>query len=242
MTAVASTSSIMSNKEDVGLMELSMEQLSQLVQIAADTGAQAALAALGDGSSRTFQKLSASVTQIVTAAALQGVKDLDKEKADVRRKASEKVMDKRLYNTRLLLKHYRDLKIHFENAVFEFDTKQAAAESTPGEIWKILNNTATNEEVYIESIRKSAMRTMIIIQHIDRILGIYEAVCDKSGLESEKRQYRILTARYLDEHQSSIAEIADREHIHRRTAEKDLDAAIASVTALIFGVDAIKTL
>jgi len=221
-------------------MELSMEQLSQLVQIAANTGAKAAFAVL-DGNGEAFHKLESSVTQIVTAAALQGLEQLDKEKAVVRKKESSKLMDRRLYNTRLLLKHYRDLKIHFESAVFEFDAKQAEAESTPGEIWKILNRSAASEEVYIESIRKSAMRTMIIIQHIDRILDIYAAVCEKSNMESEKRQYRILSARYLEDVPSPINEIAEREHIHRRTAEKDLDAAIASVTALIFGIDAIKT-
>ena len=68
----------------------------------------------------------------MTAAALQGVDELEKAKTLAHKKESSKVMDRRLYNTRLLLKHYRELKLHFENAVFEFDAKQMEAESEPG--------------------------------------------------------------------------------------------------------------
>ena len=106
----------------------------------------------------------------------------------------------------------------------------------------MLNNSAPSDEIYIESICKSATRTMIILQHLDRMLEIYAAYCDRSPMESIKRQYRVMKARYLDEPQVSMLDIADREHIHKRTAEKDLDAAIENITALIFGIDAIKDL
>lgn len=221
-------------------LSISMEQLSWLVETAARTGAQAALAVLKEDD-QAFQKLGDDVKQIVTAAALQGVDELERAKTLAHKKESSKVMDRRLYNTRLLLKHYRELKLHFENAVFEFDAKQIEAESEPGAIWEILNRRSSSEEVYVESIRKSAMRTALIIQHIDLNLRIYSILCDTSNMESEKRQYRILSARYLSDTPMSIAAIAEQEHIHRRTAEKDLDSAIAVMTGLIFGVEGIKT-
>lgn len=220
-------------------LSISMEQLKWLMETAAKTGAQAAIAALKDDK-QTIQRLGNDVKQIVTAAALQGVDELEHAKKVAHKKESSKIMDRRLYDTRLLLKHYQELKLHFENAVFEFDAAQVEAESKPGAIWEILNRRSSDDAVFVESIRKSAMRTMIIIQHIDNNLQIYEILCERSNMENKKRQYRILHARYIDEAPMTIAAIAEQEHINRRTAEKDLDAAIAVMTGLLFGVDAIK--
>ena len=212
-------------------MELSIEQLQALVQLAARTGVEATLAVIsGDQES------------IVRDAARAGADALRREQAAIRKQERSKTIDRRLHNTRLLLKNYRMLKQHFQNAVYTFEEEQAVGDMKPGDIWKLLNKTAPTEEIYIEAICKSATRTMIILQHLDRMLDIYAAFCDNSNMDSVKRQYRILKARYLDETQISMTEIAEREHVHKRTAEKDLDSAIESVTALIFGIDAIKDL
>ena len=212
-------------------MEISMEQLQQLIQLAAKTGVQAAYAVMaGDTGS------------VVRDAAKAGAEALKREQTAIRKRENARQIDKRLHNTRLLLKNYRMLKQHFQNAVYTFEEEQAETEVKPGDIWKLLNQTSPTEEIYIEAICKSATRTMIILQHLDRMLGIYETFCNSSPLESAKRQCRIMKARYLDEPQRSMADIAEMEHVHKRTAEKDLDAAIESVTALIFGIDAIKDL
>ncbi len=212
-------------------MELTMEQLEQLIQLAATTGAQAAYAVLaGDQGS------------VVRDAARKGAEALKKEQTAIRKRESAKNIDKRLHNTRLLLKNYRMLKEHFQNAIYTLDEERAIDELKPGDIWKLLNSSAPTEEIFVESICKSATRTMIILQHLDRMLEIYEALCERSPMDSVKRQCRVMKARYLEEPQVSMSDIADREHIHKRTAEKDLDAAIESITALIFGIDAIKDL
>ena len=212
-------------------MELTMEQLQQVVQLAARTGVDAAYAVLaGDQGS------------VVRDAARKGADALKKEQTAIRKRESAKNIDKRLHNTRLLLKNYRMLKEHFTNAIYTLEEERAIDEMKPGDIWKLLNSSAPSDEIYIESICKSATRTMIILQHLDRMLEIYAAFCDRSHMESVKRQYRVMKARYLDEPQVSMSDIADREHIHKRTAEKDLDAAIEGITALIFGIDAIKDL
>lgn len=212
-------------------LELSMEQLERLVQLAANTGAQAA-----------YAMLSGDQGAIVRDAARKGADALKREQNAIRKRERAEHIDKRLHNTRLLLKNYRMLKEHFTNAVFTLEEERAVGELKPGEIWRLLSNSEPNDEVFIESICKSATRTMIILQHLDKMLEIYEAFCEHSSMESLKRQYRVLRARYLEEPQVSMLEIADREHIHKRTAEKDLDAAIEGITALIFGIDAIKDL
>lgn len=212
-------------------MELTQEQLRWIVETSARTAVEA-----------TLQTLEGECTvQVVRDACKAGAEAVAKEQTAIRRRERSRSIDKRLHNTRLLLKNYRLLKEHFTNAVYEFEEEQSIDEMKPGDLWRLLNESVP-EEVYIESICKSATRTMIILQHVEKMLGIYEAYCNTSPMESAKRQYRILRARYLDNEPLSMLDIAEREHIHKRTAERDLDAAIEGLTALIFGIDSIKDL
>lgn len=212
-------------------MELSLEQLRELMGYAARAGAQAACALIAG-----------NMETIVRDTARAGAEALKREQKAIRKRENAEHIDRRLHNTRLLLKNYWMLKQHFQNAVYSFEEEANDTEIKPGDLWKLLNQTTPTDEIYIESICKSATRTMLIIQHVDRMLDIYAAACERSAMDSMKRQYRILQARYLDDSPLPMTEIAEREHIHRRTAEKDLDAAIEGLTALIFGFDAIKDL
>lgn len=212
-------------------MELSQEQLQEIVRLSAEVGARTALTAIaGDNA------------ELVADAARAGAEALRREQAAIRRRERARVTDRRLHNTRLLLKNYRALKEHFQNAVYTFEEDYAVGELKAGDIWKILNQNAPTEELYIESICKSATRTMIIIQHIDRMLGIYTVLCERSPMPSVQRQLRVFKARYLAEEDESLADIAEREFISTRTAERDLNLAIETITALLFGIDAINDL
>lgn len=213
-------------------MELSEELIQKIIRLATETAVKVTTELLED------EQMAARLRE----ACRKGEKAVLTEQTAIRKRERKRHIDRRLHNTRLLLKNYRMLKAHFTNAVYRFEEEELSGELKPGDIWEMLNSNVDPEEIYIEAICKSAARTMVIIQHIDKMLGLYSAYCDSSPMESVKRQCRILHARYLDEPQVSMADIAEREHVHRRTAEKDLDAAIESLTAIIFGIDAIKDL
>lgn len=210
-------------------------KLDEVIKLAATTGARAALATLDELSG---DALKASIDEITRRAVKAGADAVEKERAAQRRQQSAKQQDRRLWNTRLLLKHYRSLKAHFENAVYEFEEEQQAGPK-PGEIWELMNARPGSEETYIESIRHSARRTMIIITHIERITGIYESYCITSNMPSMQRRWRVLHGRYLAENPKSLAAIAEEEHVARRTVERDLEEAIHDLTALLFGIDAV---
>lgn len=205
--------------------------IERVIQIAAEEGAKTAMRMLqqdsGSAIKAALDKLAAEAVQ----AGAEAVKQIQEDERQTMR-------DSRLHNTRLLLKHYRSLKLHFEEAVFEFDEEHS--ESATGAIWEIMSVHYDREQAFIDSIWKSASRTGLMIQHIDKMLGLYHISCERSGRESDRRQWRILYARYLGDIPMSMQQIADDEHIHKRTAEKDLDCAIQSVSALLFGLDAIQ--
>lgn len=95
------------------------------------------------------------VIEIAVAAALEWQKKQQHKQNKFRH-------DKRLRNTRLLLKHYPLLKEHCEKAVYT-ETDNANAIDILDDIDKYEGKT------YIEAIKRSVARTKIIIQHIGRL-------------------------------------------------------------------------
>lgn len=205
--------------------------IERVIQIAAEEGARVAMQMLQQGSGNAIK---AALDKLAAEAVQAGADAVNQIKANERKE----LHDSRLHNTRLLLKNYRNLKLHFKEAVFEFDEEHQ--ESATGMIWEIMSTHYDREQAFVDSIWKSAARTGVMIHHIDKMLCCYQVSCERSGRESDRRQWRILCARYLGDTPKSMQQIAEDEHIHKRTAEKDLDCAVQSVSALLFGVDAVQ--
>jgi len=144
--------------------------------------------------------------------------------------------DRRLRNTRLLLKNYRSFRNYAKNAVYKASQlKENAVDILDG-----LDEYSFDDSLYIESIKKSQQRTLIILNHIDEMLRYYKIDCEQSGKDEELRRYRIIVAYYINEQRKSAEQIAEDEHIERRTLYKDINIALKPLSALIFGIDSMK--
>ena len=151
------------------------------------------------------------------------------EKAHRKEQKSEK--DRRLHNTRLLLKNYRMLKESCSKSVYE---KEHAKETT-AEIMEYIMSTKASDGVIVNSIKASAERTSIIISHVDRMLDVYRIYCSKYG-EKEKRQYKVIKAMYITKEHITVSELADRYHVSKVTIYDDLKIAEERLSALFFGI------
>ena len=89
----------------------------------------------------------------------------------------------------MLLRNYRTLKASYENAVYK---------SKEGEVTEVLEDIMTmkDDKVIVESIKTSAKRTAIMVQHIDKMLDVYRIYCSKLS-EKDKRRYKIIKALYI---------------------------------------------
>lgn len=144
--------------------------------------------------------------------------------------------DRRLRNTRLLLKNYRSFRNYAKNAVYKASQlKENAVDILDG-----LDEYSFDDSLYIESIKKSQQRTLIILNHIDEMLRYYKIDCEQSGKDEELRRHRIIVAYYINEQRKSAEQIAEDEHIERRTLYKDINMALKPLSALIFGIDSMK--
>ena len=173
--------------------------------------------------------------QVIELAAKTAVettlKTIEKERA----KDRAKMADRRLHNTKLLLKNYRIFKTFVENANYEIEEQYETPEQIMSELMK-----PGEEKMFVESIKNSVARTAVMINHIESMTGLYKTYCSMSGKEEDPRRWRIIYNLYLSENPKSIDDIAVEEYIDRRTVFRDVNTACEQIAALIFGIDGIK--
>ena len=144
----------------------------------------------------------------------------------LREKVTKSRHDRRLRNTKLLLKHYNHFKDHIEKAVYK------------GNAIDFLDDMDNLDElIYINSIKESVSRTNIIMSHVKMMLELYQTYCDKKGA-LEQRKIRVLNSYYFDD--KTLLDISVVECVDERTCLRDLRAAENKLSALIFGIDSIR--
>lgn len=142
--------------------------------------------------------------------------------------------DRRLRNTKLLLKNYDLLKAHCQSSIYT--VQQAGLTERPIDILDDIDRL--DKEMYIESIKRSATRTYIIITHIDEMVRIYQAYCETSPRDEDRRRFRVMRAAYFDHVRMDI--ICEQEHIERSTYFRDTNEILEKLSALIFGIDGLS--
>lgn len=164
------------------------------------------------------------------AGAKAAITQWEKERA----KAADERVDRRLYNTRLLLKNYRLFKKHAENAVYE-------AEQLDESVYDILDMMERNTgNGFVDSIKNSVARTATLVRHIEVMLGLYRVYCEQSGRPEDIRRWRVAKALYIDDYPKTNQEIADQENVTDRTIRRDVEDVCEQLSALLFGIDGVK--
>ena len=165
-----------------------------------------------------------------------GTATAEKKLEEGKRKAEKGRYKRRLHNTRLLLANYRNLKDHASGAVFSGKkAKENALDVLDG-----LDRFEYEDKYYIEAIKQSQQRTMIILTHIDEMMNLYRIACEQSDKPEAMRRYRVLYATYCDPERPTVTEIVSVNGIEERTYYRDIGLAIKPLTALIFGIDGLR--
>lgn len=171
-----------------------------------------------------------SVLNLISKYATEKAVAIFKEQLRERR---EKVKDYRLKNTRLLVKKYKWLKNFTGNAVSEL-TQLLSEEEL---VYLESLGMESFETRRVESIKDSVIFTNTVLGHIDTMLELYKNKCLSSDREDVQRRWRVLYAMYLSDEIVTPEDVAEQEHINDRTVYKTLNAAIADLSVLFFGID-----
>lgn len=145
------------------------------------------------------------------------------------RKEEKKKIDRRLHNTRLLLRTYRELREFCSNAVYERTSLKA--EDVMEDIMSM-----RGDHVIIESIKASAERTMLTVEHVDKMLNVYRICCSQSSPEN-RRRYKVIKAMFINKEEMKIGEISKKFSVDKSTIYKDVEIAVERLTPLFFGID-----
>lgn len=149
-----------------------------------------------------------------------------------REKKKERRMraDRRLRDTKRLLRNYREIKIHAGDAI-------ASLAEVANDDYEFFHNLMSDgDQIDVGAIIRSKARSAIMLAHIDAMLQAFQVICYSSYKPEEQRRYRVLEAMCLSDIKQSVADIADAENIDIRTVYRDYEMACEKMSALLFGI------
>lgn len=169
------------------------------------------------------------------AAATAAAKAAERE----RKRLQRQQVDKRYHDTKLLIRKYRQLNEYYQNAVFDEDGAEEADEDFE-EIMRSFGVSFRDEKITADSIKRNYLVTRVVMAHVNKMLDVFQTMCERSNRASDKRRWRVLHDLYLAEKPSTAEQIASREKIERRTIYKDVDACLSDLSVLFFGIDGLN--
>lgn len=204
----------------------------------------AVTAAIEAGMKGIDEKIQEAINLGVTIGAAAGaeigakaaVRAVERERKAYRKKQ----YDWKYHNTKLLLRNYRRLNEYYKNAVFDTSSAEEVDEDFE-DIMRSMGRPA-DEDIFVESIQRNYITTRIIMTHVNKMLDCYKIMCERSNRQDDARHWRVLDGLYISDDYTTAAEIAQQEHIDKRTVYKDIDVCVADLTALLFGVGGIEHL
>lgn len=171
-------------------------------------------AAEGEATGESWVALpAAEFEQLIQKAAKAAVAEFKKQE-DKERKQNK------YHNTFTLMKCYRDAAFHIENAVSD-GTQLALA-----------GMTDEQQRTYLESVRRSRFKTLIMTAHIDKAVEEIERRRKAAGREVEYTAFEMYFMQGMD-----YAQIAEELDTGKNTPRRWVTAIINELSVLLWGID-----
>lgn len=169
------------------------------------------------GRTRKMQETTIEITQeveqLIQKAAKAAVAEYKKQEERDRKK------DK-YHNTFTLMKCYRDAVFHIENAISD------------GEQLELKGMTDEQQRTYLESVRRSRFKTLIMTAHIDKAVEEIERRREAAGRGIEYKAFEMYFIQGMD-----YAAIAEELDTGKNTPRRWVTAIINELSVLLWGID-----
>ena len=173
------------------------------------------------------EELAKAAAQIATETTLKTIEE--QRQAD-----AKAIKDRRIHNTKLLLRKYRLFNEHIGSSTFkESQINIAMAIDFSQQMY----DPGNRADQVVNGILNSTKKTKIILSHINSMLHIYELYCNEYDSEQMKRRYDALYGKYIAEERASYEEMAEKWNVDVRTIRRDIHAAENDFSVLLFGID-----
>lgn len=171
------------------------------------------------------------------AAATAAAKVTERERKRLQRKQT----DKRYHDTKLLIRKYRQLNEYYQNAVYDEEAAEEVDEDFE-EIMRSFGVSFKEKELTADSIRRNYLVTRVVMAHVNKMLDVFKAMCERSNRASDKRRWSILCGLYLADVPVTAEELARQEGISKRAVYDIVDRCIPDLTILFFGISGVEEL
>lgn len=164
-------------------------------------------------------KNSINVSEMMKEAAKQAIKEYEREK---KQEGKKKVF----HNTKLLLAHYNGFKNHVENAIDDVNKL---------EIDLIDIDDLDRDELYILSIKRSKVKTLIMLAHMDMAL---ESLRKKQHKLCASEKYEALKMLYVEE--IPYDKIVKHFNCGVNTPRRWINQMVNELSVMLFGIESLK--
>lgn len=141
----------------------------------------------------------------------------------------KKVKDKRLRNTKLLLKNYKDFKAYVNRVEGNVVDRHQTSD-----VEMTIKDLLVRGEDVVKTIKQSTQRTIMMVGYIDQALDAFKYICEHDPFKDSFRQFEVLHLRYVEG--VTIETIAETFSINERNVYKAIDVAAERLSVILFGV------
>lgn len=128
-----------------------------------------------------------------------------------------------LYNTRTLMEQYRNMKQHVENAISEEREMQERY------------NVFRGGNAHLKSVRRSKMKTAMMLANIDRAMEELRKEAEKEGTAYK---YEAFQMHYIEG--KPYEDIAEKQNCGKNTPSRWSNELIKRMSVKLFGVDGVE--
>ena len=156
--------------------------------------------------------------EVVKSIAKEAVKEYVKEQEKNRKKTA-------LHNAKLLMTNYNTLKLNVEEGISEINQIDYS------ELEDIYD---TDDVMYIESIRRSKIRSLIMIAHIEKCLELLKRDLEK---KDELDKYKVFIEILVE--QKTHEDVAEHNNLSVPTTYRWVNELLRKIGVYLFGVDSL---
>lgn len=129
-----------------------------------------------------------------------------------------------LYNTRILMESYIEMRKHIENAISEAEEMKETEFGAFG-----------GENAHLESVRRSKMKTTLMLSNIDRAMEELRAEQEENGTLYKYEAFRM---HYVEG--KTFEDVAEAMNCGKNTPSRWSKEMIRKMSVKLFGVDGIE--
>ena len=153
------------------------------------------------------------LTELMQKQAKAAITELKRQEKQERKK-------EKYHNTFTLMKCYRDAVFHIENAISD------------GQQLELKGMTDEQQRTYLESIRRTRFKTLIMTAHIDKAVEEIERRREAAGRGVEYKAFEMYFMQGMD-----YAEIAEELDTGKNTPRRWVTGIINELSVLLWGID-----